>query len=531
MVWTLLALALWVVLGGFISYYGDLQGRRWGKRRVSWFGMRPKHTAILITSLTGGFIALFSVLSLMIIVPTVRDVVLRGENAIQENKRLNAAEQNQRVQDTLRRDRENRASQLKQDANDARLAEGQRELKDVHYQLQDAITRRAQLQDRLNKLADKVLQLNAKVTGLQSQAARYAVLIPRLEHQTENAGNINLALGTQNAALSHQNDTLDKSNVALAASNKTLEEKNARLTLIGKQFSESNDLFYRDGLRLQKEKLALQDQVADLTHERDEVLDLIRQRDQLNGTLQRLSRQIADKNYDLRTGYVTLRAGVELGRLNVEAHLRPDAIKKAVSLLLTSASDKAKSLGAAPDEDGHAARLLAQKKVTLTGYEDRDENAQVDALAESWSGQDVSFVVVATTVTNCLAGEAAYIDLRRYPVIRVFTKGDEVASRTIDGRSSVEDIISNLMAFLQKDVKDSALRAGTIPRVDPETGATEVGVLGTADLFRLTDRVRRIHGPVVLSARAKQDLSSADRLNLTFHVSRQRAPAQNVAVE
>ena len=58
--WTLLAMLALVITGGFISYFGDLQGRRWGKKRVSWFGMRPKHTAILITSLTGGIIALLS---------------------------------------------------------------------------------------------------------------------------------------------------------------------------------------------------------------------------------------------------------------------------------------------------------------------------------------------------------------------------------------------------------------------------------------------------------------------------------------
>src|SRR5437773_3125731 len=87
MFWTLLALILWVVLGGFISYYGDLQGRRWGKKRVSWFGLRPKHTAILITSLTGGFIALMSIVSVLLIAPTVREVVLRGEAAIRENRK------------------------------------------------------------------------------------------------------------------------------------------------------------------------------------------------------------------------------------------------------------------------------------------------------------------------------------------------------------------------------------------------------------------------------------------------------------
>src|SRR5579871_6681971 len=88
MIWTFLALLSLIALGGFISYYGDLQGRRWGKRRVSWFGMRPKHTAILITSLTGAFISLLSVVTLLLISPTVRDVVLRGERAIEENKRL-----------------------------------------------------------------------------------------------------------------------------------------------------------------------------------------------------------------------------------------------------------------------------------------------------------------------------------------------------------------------------------------------------------------------------------------------------------
>src|ERR1700722_5419024 len=106
MVWTALALLSMVILGGFISYYGDLQGRRWGKKRVSWFGLRPKHTAILITSLTGGFIALLSVLSLMIIAPAVRDVILRGENAIHENESLIAGEKQQRRLEKQQHDRE-----------------------------------------------------------------------------------------------------------------------------------------------------------------------------------------------------------------------------------------------------------------------------------------------------------------------------------------------------------------------------------------------------------------------------------------
>jgi len=215
----------------------------------------------------------------------------------------------------------------------------------------------------------------------------------------------------------------------------------------------------------------------------------------------------------------------------MDAHLRPEAIKNQVGSLISTASEQAKSFGAAADAHGHAALLPPKPSYTLTGQEDRNENAQVAALAEEWSGSDESYVIVATTATNCLAGEPAYINLRRYPVVRVFAKGAEVASRTIDGHSKVDDIIKNLMAFLQKDVQKSALEAGIIPRVDPETGLTEVGVLGTAELFSLTDTVRRMRGPVVLTAITKQDVSSADRLNLRFKVTRLPSQPQTVTTD
>src|SRR5689334_14870016 len=84
--WTIVALLFLMILGGFVSYYGDLQGRRWGKKRVSWFGLRPKHTAILITTITGSVIVALSAGAIMIAVPNVREVVLRGEHAIRVNK-------------------------------------------------------------------------------------------------------------------------------------------------------------------------------------------------------------------------------------------------------------------------------------------------------------------------------------------------------------------------------------------------------------------------------------------------------------
>ncbi len=528
MIWTILALALWVVLGGFISYYGDLQGRRWGKKRVSWFGLRPKHTAILITSLTGGVIALFSVLSLMIIAPKVRDVVLQGAQAIQENRDLIAAQKKQQIEQKAldlaqkhKQEHDTEVARLAQIDNNARKAAGQRELAGLNSRLRAAQAQLLPLQARVNTLLSKAAVLESKSKTLRKDNQT-------LTTATANSAIINEQLGKQNVEFSHQNSDLVKQVKVHEAEVKQLENKYTFLLNQQKSLISSNDSFYNESKRLQQEREDLKQRIAELKHDRDEALDLIQQRDQLYSQIDKLSQLIASKYSSLRQGRVVLRAGVELGRVSLVAHLRYDAVKKQLADALTTASDNARRFGAAPDDSGKAALLVPHLSPTLTGNEVHDENQQLDEFANDWSGKDQTYVIVASTVSNCLAGEPAYIELHQYKVFRVFAKGTAVASKTIDGHSSIDDITNNLMSFLQKDVKTAALKAGTIPIVEPESGAAEVGVLGTGELFKLMDQVRKIHGPVLLTARAKQDLSSADRLNLTFHVS--RIPTQAAAV-
>jgi len=59
-----LLLAL-IIVAGIIAYVGDKIGMKVGKKRLSLFGLRPKHTSIVITVSTGILIALASLLLLM----------------------------------------------------------------------------------------------------------------------------------------------------------------------------------------------------------------------------------------------------------------------------------------------------------------------------------------------------------------------------------------------------------------------------------------------------------------------------------
>lgn len=47
-----------IIMSALLSVLGDSVGTKWGKKRVSIFGLRPKHTSRLITALTGAVIAI-----------------------------------------------------------------------------------------------------------------------------------------------------------------------------------------------------------------------------------------------------------------------------------------------------------------------------------------------------------------------------------------------------------------------------------------------------------------------------------------
>ncbi len=57
MLYGLVILAVLGIMGGVIAYVGDKLGTRIGKRKITLFGLRPKHTSILVTIVTGMLIA------------------------------------------------------------------------------------------------------------------------------------------------------------------------------------------------------------------------------------------------------------------------------------------------------------------------------------------------------------------------------------------------------------------------------------------------------------------------------------------
>lgn len=75
---------LMVLFGALLAYGADWLGRRLGKQRLSLFGIRPRHTATLLTTLTGGITVALTIGVLTVVNESFRVWITRGDRILQE---------------------------------------------------------------------------------------------------------------------------------------------------------------------------------------------------------------------------------------------------------------------------------------------------------------------------------------------------------------------------------------------------------------------------------------------------------------
>jgi uncharacterized protein (DUF3084 family) len=184
---TAFLILLLLTLCGFIAYIGDLLGRRLGKKRLTIFGLRPKHTAILLTVVTGVLIAGVTFSAALVSMGWFRSVVFQGERLARQNQRLRESGF------ALKRQADELASQSKQ-----KETENQR------------------LSSENEKLAGTNRALSTQNQGLQSRNSTL---------QTESR-----TLRTSNDALREQKARLQQSYTLLTSSLSRLQAERGRLT-------------------------------------------------------------------------------------------------------------------------------------------------------------------------------------------------------------------------------------------------------------------------------------------------------------
>lgn len=197
-----LLITVLVITGGAIAFIGDRLGTKIGKKRLSIFGLRPRHTSIIITIFTGIVITMLTFGVMAAVSDNVRTALFGME----------------------------KLNRTMQETKDSLLV--------AQSALATAKSEQEATDTALRQSKDEVSKLSAQQKELEAESARL-----QAGNEALQAGNE--ALQAANNELTGQNASLSDSNKELTAANSTLEQDNKKLEKRAEQL--------RDGLITMRE--------------------------------------------------------------------------------------------------------------------------------------------------------------------------------------------------------------------------------------------------------------------------------------
>lgn len=457
-------------MGGVTAYMGDRLGSYIGKKRHSTFGLRPRHTAMLWTVVSGGMIAVGTLALFLALNRTFSTALVRGQQLLDTNNALQ--HQNRSLT------RHNVDAERQAQADSRRAGEAQRQARDA-----------------------------------QAQAAQARAALSKVV-----------------AALGSAQNTLALSRQALAARQSALTAAEGRLLAARSDLGSTRGQLRRAEAGVREAQRRYGAAAAQVVRaDREDVkanralLGLAIKQDRLrtvNEALERRSKAqqgllLASQGHSL-----VFRRDEELGRTVVSAAQPPESLRRELAVFLDQAELTARQRGAGGSDNSPAVIITAPGEAE-GGAEAR--GAVLDALSESIAAQGAdqpSVVVVATARFNTFKGEPVKLDLRPYANGLVFTRGKVVAVAFLDGGQPDDVILKRLQSFLTGEVRSAARAAGIIPVPDPQSGEPLVGQpIDTPTALALVRQIQQAGPGAIVTAAAAADTYSADLLRLDLRVT------------
>ena len=162
----LVLIAIIAVMGGAIAYIGDKLGTKVGKKKLTIFGLRPKHTSILVTIITGILISASTLGILTISSQDVRTALFGMEALKNELTQLSiqAAQQNKEL---FASRSELQAKTAEYTAVTAKIEQTVRQLAVIGQELSQVTAERDQAAQALSRVQTDYIQARADL--IQSQ--------------------------------------------------------------------------------------------------------------------------------------------------------------------------------------------------------------------------------------------------------------------------------------------------------------------------------------------------------------------------
>ncbi|MEN9203018.1 MAG: DUF3084 domain-containing protein [Thermostichus sp. DG_1_6_bins_120] len=230
----ILLIVYMLFISGLIAVVGDRVGYRIGKKRLTWFNLRPRHTAVLVAVITGVSISALTLGTLLLLNRSLSEALFSYTNQIAQ------AEQELRAL--------NREKALLAAENAALSAERDRlkvDLDQFRNQQSAAQTRLSEVRDQLAVALQERQEVEAKLAAVNEQLAKVQPSLDqanaelnKVKAEVESARQLIATLEEQKQALQLDRDQLERSLDVAQAALQNLEEQKAQLEREIEQFNQ-----------------------------------------------------------------------------------------------------------------------------------------------------------------------------------------------------------------------------------------------------------------------------------------------------
>jgi len=465
-----------VVVGGAIAGFGDYIGRRIGKKRRSFFFLRPKHTAIFFTVLAGMFGTFLAMTLLFALSEPVRQWIIQGtalqgrltelqESLATEQGRLDAAT---RAAEEARRDLNEETRKL--DAAEEQVADMQRDARQLTVQA-------SQLRRQSESLRRDVQSFR---TRLQTAAASLKQQQDRINQLTNDA------------------DALAANVGSLTTTNQRLQVENLRLTNTRRELEGSLVTLREDVSRLEEEAERARQEKAIAEEERDRVeadleaarISLTAARNQLNLLRAQHDALQSELNTTIaiaRFNDLIFAGGEEMDRASVAAPASVPAARQIILAAIGRAADLAKARGAAPRPGELEPAGLISLTDPQTGAIVPPET-QVAAAANAMVTMNSDVLLIVRAAYNAFARERTAVRLELYPNTQVYDAGEVLGEIRVEANTPREQVLQRVQDYLQNTIRPKAIDDGLV--IGPQ-GVGEISIGSMIDALNLVGGASR----------------------------------------
>lgn len=484
-----------IALGGFVANLADRFGRRIGKKKLMIGRLRPKHTAQLLTTLSGMAIALIVVVAYWGFSKEFRDWVSEGHKIRQQRDNLvKEVGDLEKQRDLAAKDKktlEGDKLKLVKDKSllDRKIADLGKQVESNSKDLKESSTKLKELQSRQAALISKRNLLEQQKNKIQGELQK---------------GTINLTIARRNLNTIQQDldSTKREYNRSVGEIN-TIQKKNNELFLENAQLELARQQLLKDKAQAEVDAKS---RLADLNAKIDAT------KKELDDDKKLLGRFEGATDY-FRKAPLTFSRGEELARRDISPLLTQSQAEAIYESTLVEASRTAEAKGSRSKDD--------LPVVTLAPFTNPATHEEVSAAEQQrdvisrLTGSETGQVLIIRAGLNAFQGFPVIALIEISPNPLVFRAGQVLADVRINGRLSEEEIFNQITTFVRDELSDRVRRAGMIPRSNQDSSVGEVSAL---DLLRLVEDIKGRNATVSVYALADDATRAAGPLKIRFRV-------------